>query len=62
MEMLVRYFSEPGDLVVDTCGGGFTTAVACRNLGRRCISCDIDEGCVIRGQDRLARKSPGLVG
>src|SRR5207245_2185095 len=52
--MLVHHFSEPGDLVVDPCGGGFTTAVACRDLGRRCISCDIDEAAVIRGQDRLA--------
>jgi ParB-like chromosome segregation protein Spo0J len=62
VEMLVRYFSVPGDLVVDTCGGGFTTAVACRNLGRRCISCDIDSSAVVRGQDRLAGKSPGLAG
>jgi ParB-like chromosome segregation protein Spo0J len=43
MERLVQDFSEPGHLVVDPCGGGFTTAVACRNLGRRCVSCDIDE-------------------
>ena len=61
VESLVRYFSQPGDLVVDTCGGGFTTAVACYNLGRRCISCDIDRSAVIRGQDRLAGNEPGLV-
>lgn len=54
VERLVRDFSEPGDLVVDPCGGGFTTAVACLRLGRRCISCDIEEAAVIRGQDRLA--------
>jgi site-specific DNA-methyltransferase (adenine-specific) len=54
VEMLVRYFSEPGDLVVDPCGGGFTAAVACRNLGRRCIACDVDEQCVSRGWERLA--------
>ncbi len=53
VESLVRYFSEEGDLVVDPCGGGFTTALACRNLGRRCISCDRDEASVIRGQERL---------
>ncbi len=62
VEWLVRFFSQPGDLIVDTCGGGFTTAVACRNLGRRCIACDIDKAAVIRGQDRLAGKSPDLVG
>ena len=53
VESLVRYFSQPGELVVDPCGGGFTTAVACRNLGRRCRSCDIDRSAVIRGQARL---------
>jgi len=61
VESLVRYFSRPGDLVVDTCGGGFTTAVACHDLGRRCISCDLDRSAVIRGQDRLAGNEPGLV-
>jgi DNA methylase len=59
VENLVKYFSQPGDLVVDTCGGGFTTALACRNLQRRCIACDIDEAAVIRGQDRLNLKDPG---
>jgi hypothetical protein len=57
VEALVRYFSDPGDLVVDPCGGAFTTAVACKNHARRCIACDIDEVPVIRGQDRLAGKS-----
>ena len=61
VESLVRSFSQPGDLVVDPCGGGFTTAVACHNLGRRCISCDLDRSAVIRGQDRLAGNEPGLV-
>jgi DNA modification methylase len=62
VENLIKYFSQPGDLVVDTCAGGFTTALACRNHQRRCIACDIDEAAVIRGQDRLAGKEPGLVG
>ncbi len=53
VEMLVRTFSNPGDLVVDPCGGGFTTAVACRNISRRCISCDVDEQAVLAGQERL---------
>jgi site-specific DNA-methyltransferase (adenine-specific) len=57
VERLIKDYSEPGDLVVDPCGGGFTTAVACKRLGRRCISCDIDEAAVIRGQDRLAEAS-----
>ena len=51
---LVRYFSEPHDMVVDPLAGGFTTAMACLNLGRRCVACDVDESAVIRGQDRLS--------
>lgn len=60
IEWFVRFFSEQGDLVVDPCGGGFTTAVACKNLGRRCISCDIDEASVIGGQMRLAEMQQGM--
>jgi site-specific DNA-methyltransferase (adenine-specific) len=56
VEMLVRYFSDPGDLVVDPCGGGFTTAVACLRLGRRCISCDVEAECVAKGLERLKRE------
>jgi len=52
IEHLVKVFTNPGDLVVDPFGGSFTTAVACKRLGRRCISCDIDQGCVITGQQR----------
>lgn len=53
VERLVRYFSHAGELVVDPCGGGFTTALACRNLGRRCVSCDVDLKAVLAGQERL---------
>lgn len=52
VEHLVQAFSSPGDLVVDPFGGSFTTAVACKRQGRRCISCDIDPGCVVTGQRR----------
>jgi ParB-like chromosome segregation protein Spo0J len=40
VKTLVGYFSDPGDLVVDPCLGGGTTAVACCRLGRRCVGCD----------------------
>jgi site-specific DNA-methyltransferase (adenine-specific) len=53
VEWWVRCFSEPGDLVVDPCGGGFTTAEACLRLARRCVSCDLDPKCVAKGQERL---------
>ncbi|QDU50511.1 DNA methyltransferase [Gimesia panareensis] len=52
-ELLIRSFSSSGDLVVDPCSGGFTTAVASRNLNRRFIGCDIDEECVQNGHRRL---------
>ena len=50
---LIHNFSSPGDLIVDPCGGGFTTAVACRNLNRRYIGCDVEAECVSRGMKRL---------
>jgi DNA modification methylase/ParB-like chromosome segregation protein Spo0J len=60
VENLVSHFSDPGDLVVDPCGGGFTTAVACQNLGRRFVGCDIDKAAVVNGQERLALKAKVL--
>ena len=57
VEHWLRQFSESGDLVVDCCGGGFTTAVACYRLGdRKFIGCDCDESSVISGQQRLAEE------
>jgi site-specific DNA-methyltransferase (adenine-specific) len=38
----VDAFSKPGDLVVDPFLGGGTTAVACAELDRRFIGCEID--------------------
>lgn len=51
---LVQNFSNLGDLVVDPCGGAFTTAVACEGLSRHCISCDVDPDAVRLGRERLA--------
>jgi len=56
VERLVQYFSESGELVVDPCGGSFTTALACRNFGRRFIGCDVDQQCVLAGQTRLSEE------
>jgi DNA modification methylase len=50
---LVREYTDPGDLIVDPCGGGFTTAEACLRLGRRCICCDVDAVCVSKGLERM---------
>ena len=32
IEELIKNFSDPGNLICDPCGGGFTTALACRSL------------------------------
>lgn len=53
IERLLLNFTKPGDLVVDPCGGGFTTAVAAQRLGRRCVSCDIEKAYVVTGEQRL---------
>jgi len=51
---LVETFTSPGDLVVDPFLGGGTTALVCRDLGRRFIGCDIDVDAVNATLDRLA--------
>ena len=56
VERLIECFSKPGDLVVDPCGGGFTTAIACHRLGRCFIGCDSDQAAVVSGQQRLEQE------
>jgi site-specific DNA-methyltransferase (adenine-specific) len=59
-EQLVRYFSRPGDLVIDPCGGSFTVAEACLRLGRCCVSCDSDSSCMSFWETRLAETRENL--
>lgn len=61
IEKLLRYFTRPGDLVVDPCGGGFTTATACQRLGRQCVSCDIEKAYVVTGQQRWKLEGSGPI-
>ena len=58
VETLVSRFSRPGDLIVDPCGGAFTTAVACKRLGRRFVGCDVEADCVRKGLARLKQDCP----
>ena len=51
---LVERFSEPGDLVLDPFLGGGTTAVACKQTGRRCIGYELDADMAERARERLA--------
>jgi len=48
----VERFTEPGALVVDPFLGGGTTAVVCRDLGRRFVGCDIDAAHVATARER----------
>lgn len=50
---LVERLTSPSQLVVDPFLGGGTTAVVCRDLGRRFIGCDIDAAAVQTTRKRL---------
>ncbi len=52
-EHFIRLLSEPGDIVVDPFLGGGTTAVACRNTGRRFIGAEIDAAAYGQTMERL---------
>lgn len=49
----VERFTAAGALVVDPFLGGGTTAVVCRDLGRRFIGCDIDAAHVATSRERV---------
>ncbi len=42
VEWLVKWWSEPGETVLDCCGGSGTTGVACAKLGRSVIIIEIE--------------------
>jgi len=54
MRALVRDYTRPGDLVVDPCGGGGTTALAARLEGRRFVTGDADRAHAEIMRERLA--------
>ncbi len=51
---IVDQLATPGSLVVDPFLGGGTTAVVCRDLGRRFIGADIDAAAITTARERLA--------
>lgn len=53
LERIIKASSNVNDLVVDPFGGSFTTAYVAKQLGRRSISCDIEEDYVKIGLRRL---------
>jgi hypothetical protein len=54
MAEIVEAFTEPGDLVIDPFLGAGTTAVVCRELGRKFIGCDVDAAAVEAARSRLS--------
>lgn len=54
MRAVLRHYTRPGDLVVDPFGGRMTTALACAEMGRRCLTCEIDPKTYEAGVARLA--------
>ena len=42
-EMAIRYFSYPGDVVLDPFGGSFTSCISANNLGRIGVGCEINK-------------------
>lgn len=53
MRQLVADFSDPGELICDPFAGGGTTAVACQELGRYCITFECDEDTCNKAQQRI---------
>lgn len=53
LERIIKASSNEGDVVLDPFGGTFTTAYVAKTLGRKAISCDIEEEYVKIGLRRL---------
>jgi site-specific DNA-methyltransferase (adenine-specific) len=56
MADIIERLTSPGQLVVDPFLGGGTTAVVCRDLGRRFVGCDTDAQAVATTHKRLNNK------
>ena len=41
--MAIRYFSYPGDVILDPFGGSFTSCISAKNLGRIGVGCEINK-------------------
>ncbi|WP_141432436.1 DNA methyltransferase [Bacillus sp. 03113] len=52
-EYIIKTYTDEGDVVLDNCMGGFTTAVACDNTGRNWIGFELEEEYCLKGMDRI---------
>jgi hypothetical protein len=50
---LIRKLTQPGDQVLDPCGGAGTTVVACKKLKRKCTAIELEEETVELIKGRL---------
>ena len=53
IEELIKTYTNPGDLILDTCAGSMTTAIAALNTDRNFICIEKDEGIFKIGQRRV---------
>ena len=53
-EYLIRTYTNPGDLVLDTCMGSGTTAIACLHSGRNYTGFEWDEQYYQTIRERIA--------
>lgn len=53
LEVLLRLYSDPNDLILDCFIGSGTTAAVAQKLGRRWIGCDINKGAIQTTAKRL---------
>lgn len=59
MQRIVEYTSKPDYLVLDPFLGAGTTGVACVDLKRRFVGCDVDASCVEVSRERIASRLNG---
>lgn len=61
-EYIVKTYTDEGEIVLDNCMGGFTTAVACDNTNRRWIGFELQKEYCEVGLERINenRKNLGL--
>ena len=53
LEYLVKTYTKEGDLVLDTCAGVMSTALACKNTGREFTCVEKDTLYFNKGKKRL---------
>jgi site-specific DNA-methyltransferase (adenine-specific) len=59
-EYLIKTYTKPGELVLDSCMGSGTTAIACLNTGRDFIGFELDPECFQAAQHRLGTRQCSL--